>query len=50
MAKYLALIQQLREEDKTTLYIDFQDIIAFDPELAEAIELQAYRFARKYLK
>jgi hypothetical protein len=48
MSKYVALLHELREQDKTTLCVDFQDVIAFDNELAEAIEIYYYRFLREF--
>eukprot|EP01114_Cavostelium_apophysatum_P017224 TRINITY_DN5066_c0_g1_i2.p1 TRINITY_DN5066_c0_g1~~TRINITY_DN5066_c0_g1_i2.p1 ORF type:complete len:442 (+),score=73.91 TRINITY_DN5066_c0_g1_i2:184-1509(+) len=52
-AKYIQQIRQMREDDKTTLYVNFKDVIDYDSELGEAIETQAYRldpFLRRALQ
>lgn len=42
-AKYLEAMRRMREEDRTTICVDFHDVLEFDVELAEAIELHYYR-------
>jgi hypothetical protein len=40
---YMELIDEMRQQDKTTLYVNFQHLIQFDQELAEVIEIEYYR-------
>ena len=41
---YVTEIRLLRETDRTTIYINWKDLCSFDEELAEAIEIQFYRW------
>ncbi len=41
---YVKKMDVLQEEERTTLYIDFRHIGQYDQELAEAIELEYYRY------
>jgi|AntAceMinimDraft_12_1070368.scaffolds.fasta_scaffold267765_1 hypothetical protein len=41
---YIAQIANMIQNNKTTLYVNFQHILEMDVELAEAIELEFYRF------
>lgn len=41
---YMEKIARMREEDRTTLYVDFKDLVAHDPGLAELIQGHYYRF------
>ena len=48
---YLVKIDRMKENDTSTLEVDFRHIVSFDQDLAEAIELQFYRlvFAQYFL-
>ena len=40
---YLVKIDHMKENDTSTLEVDFRHVVSFDQDLAEAIELQFYR-------
>lgn len=41
---YLVKIDHMKENDTSTLEVDFRHVVSFDQDLAEAIELQFYRY------
>ena len=44
MPTYMEKIERMREEDRTTLYVDFKDLVAHDAGLAELVQGHYYRF------
>eukprot|EP01119_Soliformovum_irregulare_P017342 TRINITY_DN5137_c0_g1_i3.p1 TRINITY_DN5137_c0_g1~~TRINITY_DN5137_c0_g1_i3.p1 ORF type:complete len:705 (-),score=204.02 TRINITY_DN5137_c0_g1_i3:158-2251(-) len=40
---YLEKLRQMREDDRSTLYVDFLHVIMFDEQLVEVLELYFYR-------
>ena len=41
---YLAQMRIMRTDDRTTLYVDFADVLAYSSDLAEQIVSEYYRF------
>tara|TARA_R110002050_G_scaffold174781_2_gene307659 strand:- start:211 stop:609 length:399 start_codon:yes stop_codon:yes gene_type:complete len=42
--KYMEQIQTMRNNDRNTLYVDFQDTVIYHEVMAEAVEREYYRF------
>lgn len=36
---YIQQLQSMKEEDKTTMYVDYEHLSEFDPELAELVQV-----------
>ena len=41
---YIQQLQSMREEDKTTMYVDYEHLSSFDPELAELVQVSLTKF------
>lgn len=42
---YIQQLQSMREEDKTTMYVDYEHLSSFDPELAELVQVSLTEIA-----
>ena len=40
---YIQQLQSMREEDKTTMYVDYEHLSSFDAELAELVQVSLTR-------
>lgn len=38
---YVQQLQSMKEEDKTTMYVDYSHLLEFDPELAELVQVSS---------
>lgn len=48
---YIQQLQSMREEDKTTMYVDYEHLSAFDAELAELVQVSPiYHFTSASLE
>ena len=48
MTDYISQMATMMQNNKSTIYVNFQHIMQVDHELAEAIELEYYRYGDAY--